>query len=304
MAERKITVTANPTKAQSVSVTPNSVQTYINASPDTSLYYSTISRKWAIEMGGKVNGEDYSSKYYANTSGENAQIAQENARVCENTRVLLQGEYNEYSEGLNIAFEGLESEANAIVSAGKTDIQNAATSAKNTAVSAIQSQQTTSVNVVKTEGTTQVNLAKAQATAAANSATQASNVVKEVQDDLDNKVDIDDMVQVDFADAGSYISGCAMPSSKYLDLALGASGTNYTAPANGWFYCLGKSTSNDSGYGTIELNDGLIMQGVDIARINGSFKLYMPVRKGDVVTLRYGECTLNLVRFIYAEGEV
>jgi hypothetical protein len=119
---------------------------------------------------------------------------------------------------------------------------------------------------------------------------------------LDEKVDIDDMVQVDFADAGSYISGCAMPSSKYDDLALGASGTTYTAPANGWFYCHGVATSPYSSYGT--LDTALMSQGVDIARSTGSFKLSMPVRKGDVVTLRYGECTLDLVRFIYAEGEV
>jgi hypothetical protein len=120
--------------------------------------------------------------------------------------------------------------------------------------------------------------------------------IDNIATDLNNKVDVSNMVN-----AGSYISGMGMPSNKYVDLALGASGTTYTAPANGWFYCYGVATSS-SGYGT--LDSALISQGIDIARTSGSFKLSMPVRKGDVVTLRYGECTLNLVRFIYAEGEV
>lgn len=154
-------------KTISVNVSSSGVSSNVNASSDASSYYSNKAREWAISNR-IVDGVDYSSKYYANISKTNALQSAE-------TRELLQGEYNEYSQNLS-------------------DI---ATTEGNNAISAIQAQQTTSVNAVKTEGTTQVNLAKAQATAAADSATQASNVVKEVEEDLASKVDIDDMVAVD-----------------------------------------------------------------------------------------------------------
>lgn len=325
MGEQKVTITATPSKVKQINVTSSLVANQITATPDTSLYYSNLSKQWATKMDGKVVNEDYSSKYYANVSAENSQISQINAQACEDARVLLQGEYNEYSENLletkKIAVDeintltdnsiselqtelsGLSTSASTIVSTSKTDIQNTATSAKNTAISAIQSQQTTSVNAVKTEGTTQVNLAKAQATAAANSATQASNVVKEVEEDLASKVDIDDMVQVDFANAGSYIANCAMPSNKYISLTLGASGSTYTAPANGWFV-FGKSATATGQYMRLSSSSGVKIEIGAVFNTQGLF-CYIPVRKGDVMTPTYnlGGVTGEF-KFFYAEGEV
>lgn len=323
MAEYKVTINATPSKAKVISVSPKNVQNTITASPDTSLYYSNLSKKWATEMDGMVNGEDYSSKYYANVSAENAQITNSNVQACEDARVLLQSEYNEYTEELNATFGELESEANTIVTTGKselqtelsnlrtsassitstskTDIQNTATSAKNTAISAIQTQQTTSVNAVKTEGTTQVNLAKAQATAAANSATQASNVVKEVEDDLASKVDIDDMVQVDFADAGSYIAGCAMPSDKYVTLTVGATSTTYIAPENGYFVSDG--TANNADSNLIQLRNAVTGLGMCAIRTStNAVRAFMPVLKGQTIYLDYRNIDNIRLAFVYAQG--
>ncbi|MBQ2396026.1 MAG: hypothetical protein II304_03130 [Bacteroidales bacterium] len=278
MSDFEVTVDMTNDKSV-VSIEPVNGDYEIDITQDISYYNSKISKDWAVKMDGKVNSEDYSSKYYANVSAQNAQISQANAQACEDARVLLQGEFNEYSENLletktnavdeintltdnsiselqtksddlqstadsvvatgknelQTELSNLRTSASSITSTSKTDIQNTATSAKNTAISAIQSQQTTSVNAVKTEGTTQVNLAKAQATAAANSATQASNVVKQVEDDLDSKVDIDDMVEVDFVDitdAGATITTMAMPDiENMIQISL-----PYTAPCDGLLY--------------------------------------------------------------------
>ena len=87
----------------------------------------------------------------------------------------------------------------------------------------------------------------------------------------------------------------SMPSGKYIDLTLGASGTTYTAPANGWFYLNGPSGGSSSGY--IGNNDMGIM-----TSSNSSFGLNVifPVRNGDVVTILYS--TATTLRFIYAQG--
>ena len=40
-------------------------------------------------------------------------------------------------------------------------------------------------------------------------------------------------------------SGIGFPSSRYEDLILGATGTKYTAPANGWFFISKKTASTN-----------------------------------------------------------
>ena len=97
----------------------------------------------------------------------------------------------------------------------------------------------------------------------------------------------------------STISGWSMPSSRYIDLTLGASGATYTAPANGWFswYCY----QNNNGYIFVQSSASLLANRV----VNGSHDIagFLPVRKGDVVMVEYANLTFNRLRFIYAEGE-
>lgn len=92
----------------------------------------------------------------------------------------------------------------------------------------------------------------------------------------------------------STISGWSMPSSRYIDLTLGASGATYTAPANGYFYFF--STS----------------QGINLFNTQNEMRSYMtntsgsagflPVKKGTTVII-YNTATDAVFRFIYAEGE-
>ena len=98
-------------------------------------------------------------------------------------------------------------------------------------------------------------------------------------------------------------SGFGFPSSKYEDLELGASGTTYTAPANGWFY-LSKTTSSTNQYIHFgnETKDYTLNQFLPTSGNN--CRLIFPVQKGDIVKTSYtAGGTTNAFRFIYAEGE-
>ena len=110
---------------------------------------------------------------------------------------------------------------------------------------------------------------------------------------------------IDYSDK-STMSGWALPSSKYVDLTLGASGTTYTAPANGYIY-LNKSKTAQTQY--IALVNETVAMGVwsngNPAATNGMVYTYIPVKKDDIVSISYSSSgTTNFFRFIYAEGEV
>lgn len=99
----------------------------------------------------------------------------------------------------------------------------------------------------------------------------------------------------------------AMPSDSYINLTLGGSGTNYTAPADGWFFL--HKAGNGSGQFLTVINRGQInfdkfqFIGYDITG-GAQLTCFMPVKKGDIVHIGYsiGGQTYSF-RFIYAQGE-
>lgn len=95
-------------------------------------------------------------------------------------------------------------------------------------------------------------------------------------------------------------SGLGMPSSRYINLTLGASGSTYTAPANGWFNIVGGSKSGNK---WVNVSNGIYsMASTSISGVYNAKVLY-PVKKGDIVTVSYTLDTDNpIFRFIYAEG--
>lgn len=98
-------------------------------------------------------------------------------------------------------------------------------------------------------------------------------------------------------------SGIGFPSSRYEDLTLGATGTTYTAPANGWFY-LSKTTSSTNQY----IHFGNETKGYTLNQFvptsGNNCRLIFPVQKGDIVKVTYtAGGTTNNFRFIYAEGD-
>lgn len=103
----------------------------------------------------------------------------------------------------------------------------------------------------------------------------------------------------------SWLSGLGMPSNRYIDLTIGASPTQFTAPANGWFnvWAKGGTTSNNK-YLEIINNTTGIAQGV-YGTTNYHYKCHLPARKGDKITVQYNnmESAPDRCRFVYAEGE-
>ena len=99
-------------------------------------------------------------------------------------------------------------------------------------------------------------------------------------------------------------SGLGMPSSRYTDLTLGASGTTYTAPANGYFCLKGNNGINGNfqiSFHNITANFRQTVSGDNWA---DWVSTYIPAKKGDVVNLLYANVTASShsFLFIYAEG--
>ena len=102
------------------------------------------------------------------------------------------------------------------------------------------------------------------------------------------------------------IAGLGIPSDKYIDLTLGASGTTYTAPANGMFlfstqlpassyFAIFNGNTNDTG----ELLD------ISISAIVQNYVTKTFVKKGQTIRIQYVTINNNNAsRFYYLEGEV
>lgn len=102
-----------------------------------------------------------------------------------------------------------------------------------------------------------------------------------------------------------YMGRMAMPSNKYVDLELGASGTTYTAPADGYFELEKTSNSTlveDFKYITLRNNSSKIE-----FQLNGNYQFILsasiPVKKGDTVLVDYNATGVtNSFKFVYAVG--
>lgn len=117
-------------------------------------------------------------------------------------------------------------------------------------------------------------------------------------DDLsDNQIAMDNSIS-------SRVAHMAMPSDKYIDLTLGASGTTYTAPADGWVVA---TVANNGGANAILdlTNTTNNFKGTAFNTVGWSASAVLPVRKGDVLLITYviqGTETAKTLRFIYSVG--
>lgn len=95
--------------------------------------------------------------------------------------------------------------------------------------------------------------------------------------------------------------GIGFPSSKYINLELGASGSKYEAPANGWF-CLRKQSGASNEYIRIFGIGGLASSATSYSRSN-PLEAYVPVAKGTKCSVYYTATgTTDQFCFIYAQG--
>ena len=100
-----------------------------------------------------------------------------------------------------------------------------------------------------------------------------------------------------------------MPSDSYIDLTLGASGSTYTAPANGYF-CLNKTKTSQNQYIAINRKSkdsdafemGVWSNG-NPAATSGLVYTYLPAKKDDLIQIDYSAGgAVSYFRFIYAQG--
>ena len=109
---------------------------------------------------------------------------------------------------------------------------------------------------------------------------------------------------LNFSQSGrSYLSGLGMPSDRYIDLTLGASGSTYTAPANGWLFLDKAAVSGQYIEFIIRDNNNILYY--EYAHANGdeSIQLFIPIEKGRICEVNYTAGASFTYRFIYAQGE-
>ena len=124
-----------------------------------------------------------------------------------------------------------------------------------------------------------------------------------VTEALNNKTDTD--VQNTTNVGSAQIAHFAAPSSHFDNLTLKASGSTYTAPADGWF-CLRKLATASMQFAAIILHPGVSTE-VEIASYppgaDYTASIMMPAAKGDQVQITYNVAgTLISFRFLYAKG--
>lgn len=125
--------------------------------------------------------------------------------------------------------------------------------------------------------------------------------IDEIATDLNGKADVD-LTNVNNSGT-SKGAGWAMPSDTYEDLTLGASGTTYTAPANGYYFLHKRSSNSGQDIDLVNITSSNLS--VVILSSGGSqdLKAFVPAFKNDIVQVHYnaGGSTYYF-RFIYAKG--
>lgn len=139
---------------------------------------------------------------------------------------------------------------------------------------------------------------------ATSSKTEIQVDIDDIATDLNGKADVD-LTNVNNSGTSTG-AGWAMPSSSYDTLTLGSSGTDYIAPANGYF-CINKQAGNPGFNPFIALTNrtsgNMSIEGRPGANGTVTIQLFLPAKKGDTVRVSYDSTgTLNYFRFVYAEG--
>jgi hypothetical protein len=98
--------------------------------------------------------------------------------------------------------------------------------------------------------------------------------------------------------ANSYMAKLGMPSDTYESLTVGASGTQYTAPSNGWVLVSGRGSGQLVVYTTVSY----MTSGVGYNTSSPPATTFIPVKKGDYFKVEYYNMNSIGIRFIYAVG--
>ena len=103
------------------------------------------------------------------------------------------------------------------------------------------------------------------------------------------------------------LSSFGMPSGKCITLTAGASGTKYTAPANGWVsFCVEGNANGLFGLNNLTITDSARISTFIPAPAKGvTYRTFMPIMKNSEFSIEfYNSITPQWLVFIYAQGEV
>ena len=128
--------------------------------------------------------------------------------------------------------------------------------------------------------------------------TNLSNRVTAVEEGKAN-VDADNFTAIGKSTLASY----AMPSNRYIDLTLGASGSTYTAPANGWYIL--KIKGDTGQFAALENTvTGFYVKSNSTKTSATIVPPPLPAKKGETVSVGYN-ASKGVVSFVfyYAEGD-
>lgn len=127
--------------------------------------------------------------------------------------------------------------------------------------------------------------------------------IDQITADLANKADKNLANITPTQDVKSEITSWGMPSNNYVNLTLGASGSLYTAPTNGYFVLRKIASANGQQIEIINNTTGI---GALSFGNSGSWLLGFTIaKKGEQVYVAYtAGGTTQAFRFIYAEGEI
>ena len=123
---------------------------------------------------------------------------------------------------------------------------------------------------------------------------------------LDTGASYADIDASNFSVSGkSFLSGLGMPSSRAIDVTLGASGARYTAPGNGYFTAYNANSANGA-VRFVNITKGIGMNSPAVQNFSDGIA-FVPAKKNDIVDMFYTG-TFNTsgngwFRFVYVEGE-
>lgn len=128
---------------------------------------------------------------------------------------------------------------------------------------------------------------------------QGMEILEQVNQGLEARVNLDATNLSN--DGKKIVSNLSFPSNKSINLTLGASGTKYTAPANGWVFIQLTGTSTAYNLGVL-VGDSLMGFG-QTGTFNGFDIGYtFPVTKGMTFAITYANVSKKFFKFIYAQG--
>jgi hypothetical protein len=112
------------------------------------------------------------------------------------------------------------------------------------------------------------------------------------------------------AEVKSKLSSYAMPSDRYIALTVGASGSTYTAPANGYFTFFAIATSDNIGYVSAAIlpsnSESAIMRlhnWIPSGAKDNNLRGFIPCKKGQRFYTGMYNIEIKDLLFVYAEGE-